>query len=117
MGIKIDKKSFKKMFPSLSDELDLKENKVPIDSLRQDSEAAEKTTGDEMHHFSPTVIDFVRRCETEKEAEDIIAYLERRGEVTKEYAEQLRTQLKKDGVRSFGPKKEENYYFKKCGLC
>ena len=37
--------------------------------------------------------------------------------MTKEYAVQLRRQLKKEGVRSFGPKKEENYYFKKGGLC
>jgi hypothetical protein len=72
---------------------------------------------DELRHYEPTVIDFVRRCETEKEAEDIINYLEKRGELTKEYAMQLRRQLKKEGVRSFGPKKEENYYFKKGGLC
>jgi hypothetical protein len=117
MPMEIDKKSFKKMFPSLSDELEGEENKVPIDSVRTDSETVEKTMSDELRHYEPTVIDFVRRCETEKEAEDIINYLEKRGELTKEYAMQLRRQLKKEGVRSFGPKKEENYYFKKGGLC
>jgi hypothetical protein len=29
----------------------------------------------------------------------------------------LKLQLKKDGVRSFGPKKQENYYFKQSGIC
>jgi len=43
--------------------------------------------------------------------------LEKRGELTKEYAAELREQLKKEGVRSFGSKKEENYYFKQGGLC
>ena len=115
--MEIDKKSFKKMFPNLSDELELEENKVPISSVRTDSGATEKAMQDELRHFNPTVIDFVRRCETEAEAEDIIIYLEKRGELSKEYAEKLRKQLKKEGVRSFGPKKEDNYYFKKGGLC
>ncbi len=117
MGMEIDKKSFKKMFPKLSDELELKENKVSIDSVRQDSEVSRATSADEFSHFDPTVIDFIRRCETEKEAEDIISYLENRDELTKEYAKQLMLQLKKEGVRSFGPKKEEDYYLKKSGLC
>jgi hypothetical protein len=117
MPMEIDKKSFKKMFPNLSDELELEENRVPISSVRTDSEATEKAMEDELRHFNPTVIDFVRRCETEAEAEDIIIYLEKRGELSKEYAKELKKQLKKEGVRSFGPKKEDNYYFKKGGLC
>jgi len=40
----------------------------------------------------------------------MIAYMEKRGEISKEYAQKLRAQLKRKGVRSFGPKKEENYY-------
>jgi hypothetical protein len=43
--------------------------------------------------------------------------LERRGELTWDYAEQLRRQLKKQGVRSFGSKKEDYYYFKQGGVC
>jgi len=117
MPMEIDKKSFKKMFPNLSDELEDDENKVPIDSVRTDSETVEKAMSDELRHYEPTVIDFLRRCATEAEAEEIIDYLEKRGELTKEYAVQLKKQLRKEGVRSFGPKKEENYYFKKGGLC
>jgi hypothetical protein len=52
----------------------------------------------------------LRRCDTNEQAEEIIAYLEKRSEVDKEYAEKLRTQLKQKGVRSFGLKKGENYY-------
>jgi hypothetical protein len=42
--------------------------------------------------------------------------MERRGEISKEYAARLRKQLKEKGIRSFGPKKEENYYLKRAGL-
>ncbi len=113
----IDKKSFKKMFPNLSGELEGGESKVAINSVRTDPEASENAVSDKFRHYNPNVVDFIRRCDTEKEAEAIIAYLEKRGELTKEYAEELRQQLTKKGVRSFGPKKEEHYYFKQSGLC
>jgi hypothetical protein len=115
--VEIDKKSFKKMFPKLSEELEGDESKVTIDSVRTDSENAEKSLSDKFHNYNPTVVDFIRRCDTEAQAETIIAYLEKKGELTKEYAEELREQLKRKGVRSFGPKKEDNYYFKQGGLC
>lgn len=112
-----DKKSFKKMFPNLSEELEGGNSKVTIDSVRTDPDTAEKSVPDKLRNYDPTVIDFIRRCDTEAQAEEIIAYLEKKGEVTKEYAAKLRKQLKKEGVRSFGPKKEDNYYFKQGGLC
>ena len=112
-----DKKSFKKMFPNLSEELEGGDSKVTIDSVRTDLDAAEKSMPDKFHNYDPTVVDFIRRCDTEAQAEEIIAYLEKKGEVTKEYAAKLRKQLKREGVRSYGPKKEDNYYFKQGGLC
>jgi len=72
---------------------------------------------DKLRHFNPQAVDFIRRCDTEVQAEEIISYLEKRGEITKEYAKELRCQLKRDGVRSFGSKKEEYHYFKEGGLC
>lgn len=112
-----DRKSFKKMFPNLSEELEGGDSQVPIDAVRTDSEAAEKAMPDKFRNFDPNVVDFIRRCDTEEQAKTIIAYLEKRGEVSKEYAQELRQQLKREGVRSFGPKKEEGYYFKQGGLC
>lgn len=112
-----NKKSFKKLFPNLSKELELEDSKVAINSVRTDPDAAEKAVPDKFRHYNPVVVGFIRRCDTETQAEAIIAYLEKRGELTTEYAEALRQQLKKEGVRSFGAKKEENYYFKQGGLC
>jgi hypothetical protein len=128
----IDKESVKKMFPNLYRELETGENKVSIDSIRKNSHEAEECacdeaveeeefsqcteTPDKFRHFNPQAVDFIRRCDTEAQAEEIIAYLQKKGEITCEYAQELRQQLKKDGVRSFGSKKEENYYFREGGI-
>jgi hypothetical protein len=115
--VEIDKKSFKKMFPNLSDELEGEDTKVEIGAVRTDANEAEKAVPEKFRNYDPTVVDFIRRCDTKDQAEEIIQYLEKRGELTKEYAAELREQLKREGVRSFGSKKEENYYFKQGGLC
>ncbi len=131
----IDKKSLKKMFPNLYKELETGEVKVPINAIRKNPLEAEEAaegeefeecteeefdscteTPDKLRHFSPQAVDFIRRCDTEAQVEEIIAYLQKRGEITEEYALELRCQLKREGVRSFGPKKEENYYFKEGGI-
>ncbi len=105
------------MFPHLAKELTGGENAVSIDAVRTNAEEAEKSRTDRFHNYIPTVVDFIRRCDTEKEANEIIAYLEKRCEITKEHAQELRKQLKQKGVRSFGPKKEEDYYFKANSSC
>jgi hypothetical protein len=131
----IDKKSIKKIFPHLYEELENGEVKVPINAVRKNPLEAEEEavtgkececaeeevtscseTPDKLRHFYPSAVDFIRRCDTEAQAEEIIAYLQKKGEITKENAEQMRCQLKSSGVRSFGPKKEEYHYFKEGGL-
>jgi len=131
----IDKKSIKKIFPHLYEELEAGEVKVPINSVRKNPLEAEEAaageecevcaqeesescheTPDKLRHFNPSAVDFIRRCDTEAQAEEIISYLEKKGEITKENAKELRCQLKRDGVRSFGPKKEEYHYFKEGGI-
>ena len=110
--MEFDKENFKKMFPNLVKELESGENKVAVNSVRTDDQMAEKACSQRFVNYTPDVIDFIRRCDTEEQAEEIIAYLERRGEVEKQYAEKLRKQIKEKGVRSFGSKKENDYYLK-----
>jgi hypothetical protein len=110
--MKFDKETFKKLFPSIAKELDSNEHKIAIDSVRTDVQTGEKAVSKRFVHYMPDVIDFLRRCDTEEQAEEIIAYMERRSEIKKQYATKLRKQLREKGVRSFGPKKEESYYFK-----
>ena len=113
----IEKRSLKKMFPNLTWELEGGESKVNIDSVRADPCEPDEASVDKFRNYSPTVIDFLRRCDTEAQAESVIAFMEKRAELTKEYAEELRKQLRKEGLRSFGSKKEDDYYFKQGGLC
>ncbi len=127
-----NRKSIKKLFPNLIKELEGSENKVKIDAVRADAakaeevvtdveelliEEAENAVPDKFRHYNPTVVDFIRRCDTLAQAEEIVSYLQKRGELTEESAAQIRAQLKKDGVRSFGTKKENDYYFKQAGVC
>jgi hypothetical protein len=91
--VEFDKETFKKMFPNLANELETNKKRVAVNSVRTDVQSGEKAA-----------------------SEEIIAYLEKRGEIKKEYAEKLKKQLEEKGVRSFGSKKEENHYFKHGGL-
>ena len=122
------------MFPHLYEELESGDCKVSINGVRKNAEDAEQAaadvecqdctdeldpcteTVDKLRHFNPSAVDFIRRCDTEAQAKEIIDYLEKKGEITKEYAHELCCQLKRDGVRSFGPKKEENHYFREGGI-
>ncbi len=130
----IDKKSLKKMFPNLYRELEDEdsESKISIDAVRADPEAAERAAEvedvceeefleptnelDKLRHFNPSAVDFIRRCDTDEQAQEIISYLKKKGELTAEQAKELECKLKREGVRGFGPKKEENYYFREGGI-
>ena len=109
--MEFDKKRFKQMFPSLANEMDTNENRVAISSVRSDAFAAERrASAKRFDNYVPDAIDFIRRCDNEKQAEEIIDYLEKRQEISLEYARRLKKQLRAKGVRSFGPKKQDDYY-------
>jgi len=110
----ISKDQIKKTFPNLAEEMDMGKQKILINSIRSNPETAEKTAKAQknLSNYNPDIIDFLRRCDNKQQAEEIINYMENRGEINQNYAQKLRQQLKKKGLRSFGPKKEEGYYFK-----
>ena len=108
--MELDEERFKKMFPNLAKEF--KKQKVDLSLLLDETEKTSKR----FIGYTPDVIDFIRRCDNKQQAEKIINYLENRGEISSEFARRLRRQLKEKGVRSFGVKKEEDYYLKQGGL-
>lgn len=111
--MEFDRETFKKLFPNLAREMESDEHKVSINSVRTEVKNGEEACSKENFvHYMPDVIDFIRRCDNEAQAEEIIAYMEKRGEIGKDYAVKLRKQLKEKGVRSFGSKKEDDYYIK-----
>jgi len=104
--VDLDREEFKRKYSNLARELEEGVAKVQIDSVQR---------SDNFRGYTPTPIDYLRRCDTEEQAIQTIEYLEARKEITREYAEELRKQLKEKGVRSFGPKKEEAHYLKQAG--
>ena len=112
----IEKKRFQKIFPHLAQELENGNCGTKIDSVRSDPNTGEKTVSRRFADYTPDAIDFLRRCDKAEQAEEIIEYLEKRKEISCEYARKLRKQLKEKGVRSFGSKKEDDYYLKQDGF-
>ena len=101
-----EKEEFKRKYPNLARDLEEGSGRVQIDSVQ---------SFDKFRGYMPTPIDYLRRCDTEEQAIQTIEYLEGIEEITHEYAEELRRQLKEKGVRSFGPRKEEDYYLNQAG--
>jgi len=108
--MEIDKKRFKTMFPHLSREMENKQHRVGISSIRSDVHTGENASSKRFDGYMPDVIDFIRRCDNEQQAMEIIDFLEKRREIDSAYAQRLKRQLKTKGVRSFGPKKQDDYY-------
>ncbi len=107
----IAKKDLKLIFPNLIDEIENQTN-FSIELVTQMSKQEDKTTSKTFSGYNPDIIDFIRRCDTEDEAVEIIRYMEKKLEISKEYATNLIKEIKVKGVRSFGPKKEIDYYSK-----
>jgi len=108
--MEIDKKRFKTMFPHLSEEMEQNQNRVAVSSVRSDVQTGEQAASKRFDGYMPDAVDFIRRCDNEKQAEEIIDYLEKRNEIDSAYARRLKKQLREKGVRSFGPKKQDDYY-------
>ncbi|NJE10741.1 DUF2095 family protein [Thermococcus sp. MAR1] len=103
-----DKEEFEERFPALAKELE--EEGVPIDAYRTDEKKVIDEEARDFSGYNPTVIDFLRRCETDDEALEIINWMEEHGEITHEMAKELRITLVQKGVRAFGSKKEWGWY-------
>lgn len=101
---------FRKKFPNLARELEQNLMHVNIDSKR--TEAKDYDGPEKLRGYVPDVVDFLRRCDDNKDAERIIDFLEKRDEISSEHAVKLRMQLYGKGLRSFGSKKKHGHYFK-----
>ena len=113
--LRLDRKRLKERYPHLFKEIKSRRNYVSIMSVRSNLSGQESVDSRNFAGYDPDVVDFIRRCDTEEQAVEIIEYLRRRGELTDEYAEKLLDQLRREGVRSFGAKKERDYYLKMGG--
>jgi hypothetical protein len=101
----MEKKDFKKQFPKLAEEMESGVGKADIEFQGEKPRAKRKFA-----EHDPDAMDFIRRCSTDDQAYEIIEYLEKRGELTKEAADEMCKQLMGQGLKSFGRKKKTGHY-------
>lgn len=101
---------FKKLFPHLAKEMESGRSRVKTTEGEGVPEEKTLDAGRKYAGYIPDAVDFIRRCETKEQAEEIIRYLEERGEIPSERAVELRRRLEDEGLESFGSRKEEGFY-------
>ena len=104
-----------KHFPNLAKEVIRKKSEeLAINSIRFHDNKKDDSIKTELK--DPDIISFLRRCDTNEQGIEIIDYMLKRNEISEDYAESLKIQLKTKGIRSFGTKKEKGYYEKTYGF-
>lgn len=98
MEIGIDEETMKVMFPNLYKEVKGKKRCIRISAIRTDVDEAEAIALDP---YKLDVVYFLRKSRSVKEAEEVIAFYERIGEINTSYANALRKQLHEKGLKSF----------------
>jgi len=106
----LEKERFKKLFPHLAEEMESGASKVSLTEVEETPSQGKTGTTRKWIGHNPDVVDFIRRCETIEQAEEIIGYMEHRGEIASDHAAEIRSQLHERGLRSFGYKKEAGFY-------
>jgi len=106
--MEFDEEEFKRRFPALYSEIKRGSMALKISGHRTNAELAEK----EAETHLPSVVDYLRRCDTDEQGREVIEYLRKIGELDTEEAAMLLKQLEERGIRSFGPRKQLGHYFR-----
>lgn len=108
----MEKKDFKRLFPHIADEIESGASKVDPNKAKEPLPSIEPSYKEDRKYagYQPGAVDFIRRCRKPQEAEEIIAYLEKKGDITIEDAKALRRKLNEEGLRSFGLWKKPGDY-------
>jgi len=115
---KVSVEDMGKLFPHLHAEISDDKMAIGIDSVEGDFAPSKDdddflTSNDPYSHFEPSVIDYIRRAKTEEEAIEVIKFSLKQGSLDEDEALKLIGQIRKDGVRSFGPIRTPGHYFRK----
>jgi len=105
----LTRKGFRKRYPNLAEELG-GVGTVEIQAVRTSAKEAEKASHS-LHGYEPTAVDFIRRCENDAQALEIINFLEKNGKIEPDYARHLRAQLAERGLQSFGKRRKSGCYW------
>ena len=103
-------KDFRDAYPELNKEL--KTGGTQTRGIAGVRTMTEEKKSSEVEAYTPTVIDYIRRCDSIKQAVEIVEYLVKQDEINLQQARAIKRQLKTDGIRSFGTKKEKDHYLR-----
>ncbi len=106
---KYDPEYFKEKFPELHKEIKKGAKTIEINGVRSEEKEGKKAAEKE-DKKGPNIVDFLRLCDDEDEALEIINYMEDKEKIELEYARELRSQLTHSGLRSFGSKRKPGEY-------
>jgi hypothetical protein len=100
---------FRDDFPALAEEMSEKRTLTHrIDGVRTMSDEPEEKPKHKT--FLPDIVDYIRRCDTVNQAIEIVDWMLNQNEISTSDARAIKSQLKADGLRSFGAKKEKDHY-------
>ncbi|MHA1642703.1 MAG: DUF2095 family protein [Promethearchaeota archaeon] len=120
-----DEKELEEFYPHLMKEIKNKEKMIKIEGVvsnlqkNMNGNTTIKRNFYEENLSNPGVIDFIRRCSNNKEAVEILDFLLKRNEITKDFYDELyfRITQEKDGLKRLinecGGFKKPGYYEKK----
>lgn len=94
-------------FPTLFQEIKSGEQNI-VEQEARTSSGSKKLR--RFQSYTPGVSDFLCRCKSEKEAEEIIEFLLKKGDITEEHAQYLQKQLDEKGLEFFGEHRAPGYY-------
>lgn len=101
MAKSYDMEEFRKKYPHLYEEL-----------VKSDKALKLKVSIDPWRGYIPTPVDYIRRCKTVEEALEVLDYLFKNNEITREAYEEYKHVLMSEGLGFFGERKEGDYYYK-----
>ncbi|MHA2202903.1 MAG: DUF2095 family protein [Candidatus Hodarchaeales archaeon] len=115
-NISIDE--IREKFPALYAELTSNEMSVLIDEVEDETNFFspwnnERQDLDPFSNYEPNIFDFLARARTNEEGLEIIDFLAKQGQLSAETVKELNEKIKTSGIRSFGPKRSSDYYFRK----
>jgi hypothetical protein len=105
LPMEMPKDELKKRFPNIAKEIDESQPEASIGVKIKAGPSG----------YQPNVLDFLARCDNNKQANEIIDYLEKQGELSPNDASSLRQRISKHGVRSVSKKREPGHYFREFG--
>ena len=105
-------------FPSLYSELTEKNMSIGIDKVEKDLITStlredDQQDQDPFSRYDPDVFDFLAKAKTDKEGLEVIDFLKKQNQISSNTAKELKDKITKEGIRSFGPLRSVNYYYRK----